>query len=256
MKKSGRILNWCIFIFGIACIAYYFAQGIFVRFGQSLMFLWLIAGLLCIGRFFYWRHVYLSGKYPPKKPVRLLRILFCLALAFFLAVEGIILCSGLVPAQPGLDYIVVLGAKVNGREPSGSLRNRITVAVEYLEENPETIAILSGGQGPDEEISEAQCMYENMLAAGVDPARLILEDQSTDTSENLRFSRPHIPEGASIGLVTNNFHIFRALALARAQGWEHVSGVPVATTLFSLPHYLMREFCGIAYETARGNLVF
>lgn len=256
MKKSGRILNWCILLFGLACIAYYLALGFAVRFGQSLQFLWLIAGLLCIGRFLYWQHVYKSGKYPPKAPVRVLRILFCLALAFFLAVEGIILSGGLVPARPCLDYIVVLGAKVNGREPSGSLRNRIAVAVEYLEANPDTIAILSGGQGPDEEISEAQCMYENMLAAGVDPARLILEDRSTDTSENLRFSRPHIPEGASIGLVTNNFHIFRALALARAQGWEDTSGIPVATTMFSLPHYLMREFCGIAYETVRGNLAF
>ena len=99
-------------------------------------------------------------------------------------------------------------------------------------------------------------MYDHLVAAGVNPARLILEDRSTDTSENLRFSRVLIPENASVGLVTNNFHIFRALALARNQGWEDVHGVPVATTLFSLPHYLMREFVGVVYETVRGNLTF
>ena len=238
-------------------IAYYLALGIFVRFGQSLQYLWLLGGGLCIARYLYWRQVEKSGRYPAhRKLLRALRVLFCLALAFFLTVEGVILCGGMMEAEQGLNYIVVLGARVNGREPSGSLRNRIQVGVEYLRDNPQTIAVLSGGQGSDEEISEAQCMYENMLAAGIDPVRLILEEQSTDTAANLRNSRALIPEGASVGLVTNNFHIFRALALARNQGWEDVHGIPVATTLFSLPHYLMREFVGVVYETVRGNLTF
>lgn len=256
MKKSGRILNIIILIAGIAMIAYYLALGIAVRFGQSLQFLWLAGGILCIARFFYWLHVDISGKYPPRKPVRILRILFCIALAFFLAVEGVILAAGMIAPEPGLDYIIVLGAKVNGRVPSGSLHNRIQVGIQYLNANPDTTAILSGGQGPDEEISEAQCMYNLMTAAGIDPDRLIMEDQSTDTSENLRFSREHIPEGASVGLVTNNFHIFRALALAKGLGWENTKGIPVATTWLSLPHYMMREFVGVVYETVRGNLVF
>ena len=257
MNRAGRIVNRIILILGIAMIAYYLALGVFVRFGQSLQYLWLLGGGLCIARFFYWRHVEKRGRYPAhRRLLRALRVLFCLALAFFLTVEGVILCGGMMEPQQGLDYIVVLGARVNGTEPSGSLRNRIQVGVEYLRDNPGTIAVLSGGQGSGEEISEARCMYENMLAAGIDPARLILEEESTDTAANLRNSRSLIPEGASVGLVTNNFHIFRALALARNQGWEDVHGVPVATTLFSLPHYLMREFVGVVYETVRGNLTF
>ena len=97
-------------------------------------------------------------------------------------------------------------------------------------------------------------MYDHLVAAGVNPARLILEDRSTDTSENLRFSRVLIPENASVGLVTNNFHIFRALALARGLGWQGVQGIPVATTAFSIPHYYMREFVGVVYDGLRGNL--
>ena len=257
MSRAGRIVNRLILLLGIAMIAYYLALGIFVRFGQSLQYLWLLGGVLCIARYLYWRHVDKSGKYPRRRRLlRALRLLFCLALAFFLTVEGVILCGGMMEAEQGLDYIVVLGARVNGTVPSGSLRNRIQVGTEYLQDNPGTIAVLSGGQGSDEEISEAQCMYENMLAAGIDSARLILEEQSTDTAANLRNSRALIPEGASVGLVTNNFHIFRALALARNQGWEDVHGIPVATTLFSLPHYLMREFVGVVYETVRGNLTF
>lgn len=257
MKRSGRILNIIILIAGVAMIAYYLALGLGVRFGQSLQFLWLLGGLLCIGRFLYWRHVDKSGKYPPRLPVRILRILFCAALAFFLAVEGVILAAGMAAPAQGMDCIIVLGAKVNGREPSGALRNRISAAIEYLQANPDTVAVLSGGQGADEEISEAQCMYENMVAAGIDPGRLILEDKSTDTSENLLFSRELMPEGTqSIGIVTNNFHMFRALGLAKGLGWQNIHGIPVETTWISIPHYYLREFVGVTYDVLRGNMAF
>ncbi|MBP3410386.1 MAG: YdcF family protein [Clostridia bacterium] len=189
------------------------------------------------------------------KLVWFLRVCVIALVCVFFAVEGIILAAGFTPAPQGLDAIIVLGAKVNGREPSGALRNRIQVAGEYLEANPDTIAVLSGGQGSDEDISEAQCMYENLVAMGIDPARLILEDRSTDTSENLLYSRELIPEDSRVGLVTNNFHIFRSLALARGLGWD-VKGVPVATSWFSIPHYYMREFVGVVYDGVRGNLAF
>ena len=255
MHRAGRIVNRLILLLGIAMIAYYLALGIAVRFGQSLQFLWLLGGILCIARYLYWRRVEKSGRYPRhRKLLRALRILLCAALIFFLAVEGVILCGGMMEAEQGLNYIVVLGARVNGTVPSGSLRNRIRVGAEYLRDNPQTIAVLSGAQGSGEEISEARCMYDNMVAAGIDPARLILEEQSTDTAENLRNSRALIPEGASVGLVTNNFHIFRALALARGLGWQGVQGIPVATTAFSIPHYYMREFVGVVYDGLRGNL--
>ena len=63
MNRAGRIVNWIILILGIAMIAYYLALGLAVRFGQSLQFLWLIGGCLCIARYFYWRHVEKSVKY-------------------------------------------------------------------------------------------------------------------------------------------------------------------------------------------------
>ena len=255
MKKAGRIVNLCIFILGLLMIAYFFALGVFVRFGQSLQILWLLVGGACVLRGIYWEWAYRHDFYPHMKLVWFLRICVIALICLFFAVEGIILAAGFTPAPQGLDAIVVLGARVNGREPSGALRNRIQVAGEYLEANPDTIAVLSGGQGSDEDISEAQCMYENLTAMGINPERLILEDRSTDTSENLLYSRELIPEDASVGLVTNNFHIFRSLALARGLNWE-VQGVPVATSWFSIPHYFMREFVGVVYDGVRGNLAF
>lgn len=253
MSNLEKIINFIVLALGVGMIAYYLALGFAVRFGQSLQFMWLLVGALCILRALFWILCEKYGWHPPKIIVIPGRILICALLALFFAVEGIILSAGMIAPAQDLDYIVVLGAKVNGREPSGALRNRIAVAAEYLQANPDTIAVLSGGQGSDEQISEAQCMYENMIAKGIDPARLILEDQSTDTSENLIFSRKLIPEDTKVGLVTNNFHIYRSLRLAKGLGWD-VNGIPVYTTAISFPHYMMREFIGVMYDGVRGNL--
>ena len=255
MTTLGRIVNYIVLALGIAMIAYYLALGFAIRFGQSMQFLWLLGGLLLIARFGFWTWADRTGHLPASPLLLPLRVLLALAVVAFLVCEVIILAPGLREAPEGLDYIVVLGAWVNGAQPSGSLRNRIQVAAEYLEANPNTLAVLSGGQGPDEDISEAWCMYENLLADGIDPMRLKMEYRSTDTVENLRYSREYIPTDATVGIVTNNFHIFRALATARKQGWD-VSPVPVATSLLSLPHYMMREFIGVVYHGLKGNLAF
>lgn len=253
MTTAGRIVNYIVLALGVAMIAYYLALGFAVRFGQSLQFLWLLGGIALIARFAFWAWADHAGKVPHSPLLLPLRILFLAAVAVFLIAEALILAPGLSEAPAGLDCIVVLGARVNGTEPSGALRNRTDVAREYLEANPDTIAVLSGGQGEGEDITEAKCMYDRLTGAGIDPGRLILEEKSTDTSENLRFSRELVPEGARVGLVTNNFHICRALGLAKSLGWD-VAPVPVATTLLSMPHYLMREFIGVCYELVRGNI--
>ena len=94
MKRAGKVFNFIVLLIGLAMIGYYFALGVAVRFGQSLQYLWLLGGLLCVARFLYWRHAARSGRYPNRAIVRILRVLFCLALAFFLAVEGVIVAAG------------------------------------------------------------------------------------------------------------------------------------------------------------------
>lgn len=255
MSKMANVINCLVLVLGVLMILYYFALGIFVRFGQSLQFLWLLAGGACVLRSLYWLWAARVGKCPGGRLVWILRILLALGLLLFFVGEVIILRAGCIEAPAGLDHIVVLGARVNGREPSGALRNRIEAARDYLRANPGTVAVLSGGQGPDEEISEARCMYEHLNGEGIEPDRLILEERSTDTGENLSFSRALIPEGSSVGLVTNNFHIFRALATARAMDWK-VAGVPVPTSLISIPHYYMREFVAVVVDVLKGDLAF
>ncbi|MBQ3079416.1 MAG: YdcF family protein [Clostridia bacterium] len=175
-------------------------------------------------------------------------------LALFIAVEGIICTAAFQKPPMNLDYIIVLGAKVNGTSPSGALRNRIQLASEYLHENPRTLVIASGGQGPDEGISEAECIRRGLIQRGISEDRIIMEDASTSTLENILFSLPLIPDhSAGIGIVTNNYHMYRALKIANAQADRAFYPVPVATSLLSLPHAMVREFAALVVGFLSGD---
>lgn len=146
--------------------------------------------------------------------------------------------------------VVVLGCKVNGTSPSLTLKSRLDAAYDYLCENESAKCVVSGGQGPDEGISEAQCMYNYLVDKGIDRDRLYKEDKSTTTRENLEFSADIIKaEGLSeeIVIVTNEFHLYRAGKVADSLGLSHKS-VPAATEWYLFPTYYVRELWGILYQ--------
>jgi uncharacterized SAM-binding protein YcdF (DUF218 family) len=127
------------------------------------------------------------------------------------------------------DYLIVLGARVKGTVPSLAFASRINTAAKYLKKNKDTLVIASGGKGPGEDISEAESIRRELVNQGINETRIILEDQSTDTYENINFSKKLIPEGAKIGLVvTNNFHLYRAVSIARDYGLQ---GTPRRNTM-------------------------
>jgi uncharacterized SAM-binding protein YcdF (DUF218 family) len=259
--KAKRVLqiifNILVLIFGIVCILYWLGMGLAVRFGQSLLWLWPVVGCACILRFILVAHSLHTGRQLPFPPrmIKLFRICLCIFLAVFIAGE-VIICSGAnTKAESGLDCIIVLGAKVNGTQPSGALTQRIRAAADYLRDNPDTVCIASGGQGDDEGISEAECIAMNLEELGIAPARIILEDQSTDTQSNLKNSLALLPDGCTnIGIVTNDFHIFRALCTARKLSDLHFSGVPAQSTPYGYVHYAMREFFATAHALAKGEI--
>lgn len=146
------------------------------------------------------------------------------------------------------DAVVVLGAGVNGTQPSLSLYTRLTTALDYLEENPEIPVVLTGGRGYGEEITEARCMYDWLTARGVDPARLILEEQAGNTAENFALSKELLEEQGidpaedRVAVVTNDFHIARSRLIAARQGYGHVFGVPAQLPWLHLEvNYYLRE---------------
>lgn len=162
----------------------------------------------------------------------------------FAFVELLILCAMVALPKENLDYIIVLGAQVRGKTICGSLKRRLDKGVHYLEQNPNTLCIVSGGRGKGEDISEAEAMAEYLKGCGVDENRIIMEDRSTTTWENLKFSAPFILdiEKDKIGIVSNNFHIYRAMKMARVQGFKKVYALPATTDMIMFPNYMVREF--------------
>ncbi len=248
----SRLVNILFLIAAICCVAYYLALGIGVRFGQSLDFMWLVLAFAFLARFILVGRMIRSGEAAllPAFLIKLIHIGFALFFASLIVIEGIIFSAFSQTPPANLDYIVVLGAKVNGTQPGGALRNRIQVAYEYWQDNLDTLIVASGGQGYDEGISEAQCIFNGLTAKGVPKESIILEEESTSTYENLRNSMDLVSDGTNkrVGIVTNNFHIYRALKIAngmRESAYVSFCGIPVYTSLISFPHYMFREYFGL-----------
>ena len=146
--------------------------------------------------------------------------------------------------------VVVLGCRAYGSRPSIMLASRLDAAYEYLTKHPDAICIVSGGQGPDESMPEAECMYLYLTDRGIAPERIYQENRSTSTRENLLFSQEIIEaEGLDpeIAIVTNEYHEYRAGMVADALEMEY-SAVPARTPLWLFPTYYIRELYGIIYE--------
>ncbi len=151
---------------------------------------------------------------------------------------------------------VVLGCHVKDGRPSRILGERIDAAYEYLSSHPQAIAVLSGGQGEDEAISEAECMYRELTARGIDGSRLYKEESSVNTPTNLRHSREILEEvlGADsawtedheIALITSEFHCYRGCLHAKQEGLSPVAYASKTTMPYVIPFYL-REIVAVVY---------
>ena len=143
-------------------------------------------------------------------------------------------------------YIIVLGAHIQGTKVTGSLSRRLEAAVSYLEDHPGTTVIVSGSMGKGEAVTEAKAMEEYLRARGISPARILLEDRSTSTKENFAFSSALIPDKAEpVGVVTNNFHMYRAKAYARRTGYKNPRAIPASSSAVLFLNYMVREFFAV-----------
>ena len=192
-----------------------------------------------------------------RRRLRYLRIAstaaLCLGVACFLIAEIPVIRASRGDADNGADYLIVLGAGVNGSEPSLSMLDRLDAALEYLIAHPECVAVVSGGQGTGEDITEAEAMRAWLSRQGVDERRIILEERATTTAENLRYSFDIIRtrDGGmgetSIAVASSEYHLYRAEAMAQRLGVP-VSGVAARTSLPVLrANYFLREAFAVWY---------
>ena len=226
MKKKITFLIFTVL--ALLCVVY---SGMVLATGSGTSFflVWIgLAVLFFLFGYSIWKSFW-------KKVPRLVKGI-CIAVvavgftAFFI-VEGCIISQMHEKGEAGLDYIIVLGAQVRESGPSAALKYRLDEAVEYLEDNPKTICIVSGGQGANEPYSEAEGMAQYLKEQGIDASRILLE-----------YSKALIKDGASVGIITNDFHLFRAKQIARKYGLDNVCGIAAKSTPVYLPNNMLREF--------------
>ena len=176
--------------------------------------------------------------------IKKLLVIFCsLGLASFLLIEGLVISKMHIEGPDNLDYIIVLGAQVYKNGPSPVLKFRLDKAYEYLSENPDTRCIVTGGQGYNEPFTEASCMADYLTMCGIDSERIIVENRSTTTAQNLTNSMQLITDkNPSLGILTNDFHMFRALQIANAMNIPNVHGISCSSTKIYLPNNMFREY--------------
>lgn len=250
-KSKGAIL---FAVLAALCLVYCMCIALFMGYGTKFFLIWgamaFVFGLLS----FFLAHAERVSKLPAWIKVGF-GSCCAVGLLLFVLVEGMVLTSFGSQAEPGADYMIVLGAQWKKNGPSYVLQKRLDEAVAYLQESPSTIVIVSGGQGSDEVISEAEGMKKYLIQAGVAGERILMEDQSTSTYENLQFSGQLLDkENDTVVLVTNNFHTFRAVKIGEKLGYKHIEGQSADSYPAMLPNNLLREFFCVLKDFLVGNL--
>lgn len=220
-----------------------FAYGIFIMAagsGSFFFLFWIVLAFLAEGFLFCMKKNLFSRI--PSWIRRTCLTAFSLLLALFLFLE-IRIISDFHPAiNEQQDYLIVLGAQVYNGRVSTILKHRLDAAYDYLIENPDTKAIVTGGQGFNEPYPEAEGMAAYLINRGISPDRIIKEDKADNTVQNIEYSFAMIdPENDRICIVTNQFHVHRALLLAKKAGAHHLSGIGAPSDPLYLLNNMVRE---------------
>lgn len=234
-----KIVMLLLLVISALCAGY----GCFVRAagsGTAFFVVWfLIAGILCCLPAVMYKGIL---EKLPSIVKRALIFFICFAILIFAGFQACALSHFDDEGSEELDYIIVLGAQVYSSGPSTILKYRLDKAADYLHKNETVVCIVSGGQGSNEPLPEADVMAEYIECKGISSERIIKEERSKNTAENISNSKKYITDGASVGIVTNNFHLFRALQMAERQGLKNVEGIAADSPKAYLPNNMLREF--------------
>lgn len=238
-KKAKKMPSWAVVVAALsaAAVVFRFVMRGYSYIAHTLIF---IAALIVMHRFF------------GKTLWRIVVVLVCIGFAYFIAVEVPIVKNARTDPDPGREYLIVLGAAVHGENPSLAMVHRVEGAQAYLEQYPDSIAIVSGGQGDGEAVSEAQAMYKLLTEGGIAPERIIMEDKSTSTTENLENSFAIIramggePDG-NTAIVSSPYHLFRAKSMAALQGVTSAGVAAPAGYPLTTLNYFIREAFGVTH---------
>lgn len=206
MNKIETWILVCLILL-IAAAFFYFCMNGYTYISYALIFAVLLLFIFHKGGPALWR-VTLIGT--------------CIGLLYFTFVEFLIISHSQGDRDPERSCLIVLGAKVMETEPSLSLQHRLEGALDYLEQYPDSMVIVSGGMGEGEKITEAECMFRWLTDKGISDERILKEDRSTSTMENLQFSLDILRnKGISpddVAILSSNYHLYRAKLMAKKLG--------------------------------------
>ena len=213
--------------------------------GTFSFVIWIAMGIFFV--FLYFMDKKKLWEKVPKVLRYIFRGIIAAGLAVFIICQGCILSQFFSTGDAGADYIIVLGAQMKDWGPSVVYKHRLDAAVEYLNNNPDTMVVVTGGQGANESISEGEGGKAYLLEQGISEDRILVEKESVDTSQNIQYALVLIdnPDEKQIGIVTNNFHVFRGTMLAKRYTNADISGIAAFTEYLYLPNNMVRECFGI-----------
>ena len=241
MKKIIKLTSWVLLIAASFCLLYFIYLAVFKGFDDIIVFFWPIAvavfgtsgviGLLSLKK----------GKLLKAISLILVGVILGFVISFSVFAINLSVIAGEKPPE-NAECIIVLGAAVHGNVPSRALKQRIDAAYSYLAENPDTVAVCTGGLGPDDAVSEGGCIARELEKMGISKERLFVEDKSESTRENFQFAFEvlgHEPE--NVVIVSNGFHLRRARLILNESYSGKIYTLAAKTDIFII-HYTVREY--------------
>lgn len=251
-----NLFPWIFVIIGVVSLLYFAIIVIYTKVTTAFGWFFIVVGAFNLVLFYIYSYLeeqqtivfqYLEGiSYV---------ILLIGIITFGATLRTIVHCSK-SSREKDVPYVIILGARINGSTITKSLKNRLDTALRYLSKNKTTVAIVSGGRGNGEDISEALAMKNYLVKYGIEESRIQLEDKSTNTNENLIFSSEFIKDKSKkVIIVTNSFHLYRALQIAKKQNYKHVSGLGAPTDKVLVVSYYIREVLAVIKDKLFGNMI-
>ncbi len=272
---------WVLWLIAVSCIIYYTVIVIYSGITTSFSLIWLMFAAISVLLAAGWEaYIKYKDKIPLWIPVSVVTMC-CTGILVFAVVEILIFTGVTVRDTSNLDYVIVLGARVKETGITKSLKKRLDKAIKYLDDNPGTILVLSGGQGEDEPVSEAVAMRDYLVYNGVREEKLILDTRSFSTVENIAYSRVAIEEDQArkkvsrldnpiimkpgtfmevpdkpikIGVLTNDFHVYRAQQIAKKWGIPDICTISCDSDPILFLHFCVRECAAILKDKLVGNM--
>ncbi len=255
----ARVVSVAGVVVGISSLAYFIGIVEYMGWDRGFSTCWALLAVVCFVVSYVSHRIHKGEIILPSFVKKWGLGLLVIGMVVFIVIEGVIVYYANKKPQSGADYLVVLGAKENGTVVSQILGSRLDAAVGYAEDNRDTKIIVSGGKGLGEDVSEARAMYEYLMRKGVSQERIIMEEWSTNTKENIEFSKRLMEEdedvaGLKVVVVSNGFHVYRATSIAKKSGLRNAEGLGARTNRILMVNYYVREAFAVVKDACMGNM--